>query len=79
MEKSVAEAVAEWADEVSEQQELADTLIQSIENLGFDLHDVGINRAVILDALAVDGIRLAHMDDKKNIASLAYFDMLLPK
>lgn len=77
MNKSVAEAVAEWADEVEQQQEFADTLIGSIESMGVDVSE--LNTALVLDALAVEGLRLAPMDSSKNIASLAYFDMLLPK
>jgi len=77
MDKSVAEAVAEWADEVAQQQEFADTLIGSIESMGVDVSE--LNTALVLDALAVEGLRLAPMDSSKNIASLAYFDMLLPK
>lgn len=77
MEKSVKEAVAEWADEVAEQQAFADTLLDSIESMGVDVSQ--LNNALLLDALAVEGLRIAPMDDSKNIASLAYFDMLLPK
>ena len=77
MEKSVAEAVAEWADEVAEQQQFAQSLIEGIEAMGIDTSELDVS--LVLDALAVDGLRLARMDDKKNIASLAYFDMLLPK
>lgn len=77
MEKSVAEAVAEWADEVAEQQEFAESLIEGIACMGVDTRELDV--ALVLDALAVDGLRLARMDNDKNIASLAYFDMLLPK
>ena len=78
MNKSVADAVAQWADEVAEQQDLAQALVEAIHGMGVDAEE-SVDRAVLLDALAVEGLRLAPMDSSKNIASLAYFDMLLPK
>lgn len=78
MNNSVAEAVAKWADEVAEQQALAEALVEAIRSMGVDIEE-SVDKAVILDALAVEGLRLAPMDSSKNIASLAYFDMLLPK
>lgn len=75
-EKSVREAVAEWSSEVKEQQEHAQTLINTIASMGVDVSELDLG--VVLDSLASEGLRLAPMDEHKNIASLAYFDLLLP-
>lgn len=74
-ELTVQEAVAQYAEEVAEQQNLADSLINAIASMGVDTSE--LSTPLILDSLAVEGIRLAPMDEHKNIASLAYFDMVV--
>ena len=75
---NVAEEVSKWADEVKEQQDFAQILLESLESMGVArIEEVDV--PLLLDSMACEGLRLAKMDSDKNIASLAFFDTILPK